>query len=288
MVATWLASRSIAWSGSLPLRRDFVDALRQRGSGGRSPRRRAVLDEFLDLPGKRGDARLDPLERLRDRNAAIVAAAVEATIAREISSRRSSIRSKGRAAGAVLLPREMIDRAGQRAHLFLERTQRQRFGQVVDRVVDLFEALGQRLDCRIGARSRDCASKRSSNLLKRRSKSSQRRSTERTVSSRASESSAPRTCSSSSRSSLMPLSSVFSDSDWMAPESRSNSAAEFGAVLARSAASCRRARYPCAARRIRASARSSSAGAVPRAGPSARRRSCRRRRRCPPGRARGR
>ena len=52
--------------------------------------------------------------------------------------------AEGLRGAAVLLLDEMIERAGKRAHLFLERTQRQRFGQAAHRLADLLDSVGQR------------------------------------------------------------------------------------------------------------------------------------------------
>ena len=116
--------------GQPAARRDLVDALRQEVQALDHLDRRTIVDEFLDLPGKRGDARLDPLERLR----------IEIRRCRRSGRGHDRARDfvkalfdqvEGRAAMTVLLPCEVVDHAGERAHLFLERAQRQRFGKVV-------------------------------------------------------------------------------------------------------------------------------------------------------------
>ncbi len=53
------------------------------------------------------------------------------------------------AAAVVLLAGEVIDGAGKRAHLFLERAQGQRFRQVVDGIADLLQPVGQNRQARV-------------------------------------------------------------------------------------------------------------------------------------------
>ena len=274
MTATWDRQPLDRLVGQLAGCRDFVDALRQQVQALHHLADGAVFDQFLDLPRQRGDARLDPLERL----------GIEMRGRR--GRRRCDDRPRDlvepllddverRAAAAVLLAREMIDRAGQRAHLLLQRTQRQQFGKAVDGLVDLLEPQGQRLDCRIGcARMR----LRVETILEfaeagveivpapvdRAHRVLARQRVERTAH-------------------LLQLEAQQLDALVVGLfGQRLDGAgqplefgAELGAVLGGQRRGCRRARCPCAARRIRAPARWSSAGAVLRAGPSARRRSCR-------------
>ena len=135
--------------GQLAARRDFVDALRKQVEPVDHFAARAILDQFLDLMGERGDPRLDPLERLRVEMLRRHGGGRRHDRARDLVEPLFDHLER-RIAGAVLLPREMVDRAGQRAHLLFERTQRQRFRQVVDGGVDLLEPRRQRLDRRIG------------------------------------------------------------------------------------------------------------------------------------------
>ena len=143
------ASRSIAFSGSLPLaaisstrcdsrfRRSIISPTGPSSTSSSICRASEVMRASIrsngsgsKCVGRRGRRRCD--DRPRD--------LVEAFL--DDFERR--------AAAAVLLAREMIDRAGQRADFLLQRTQRKRFGEAVDGLVDLLEAHGQRLDCRIG------------------------------------------------------------------------------------------------------------------------------------------
>ena len=108
----------------------------------------------------------------------------EATIAREISSSRSSICASASWLAGILLTCEMIDGDGQYPDFFLERPEGQRVPAGVNGGVDLIEA---RTDGRKTGRSLFTRGSRGdtrvSNSFQRRSNSSQRRSTERTVSS---------------------------------------------------------------------------------------------------------
>ena len=224
-----LAIRATCWASRLDClfrqigtRRQPVDAFRQPVQSRDHFAGRAILDQFLDLARQRRDARLDPLKGLR----------VETRLlhgrCRSDDGPRNLVQPLldlcHRLGAAPILARKLVDGGGQSAHLLLERSQRQRFRQVADRLADMFQAAVQGGDLGVIGRQGRLFEIRSSKLVQRLSKSSQRRSTERTVSSRARFSSDPFTCSTSRRSMLMPRSSLRSESPWMASESRSNSA----------------------------------------------------------------
>ena len=124
-------------------RRQFVDPPRQRLEMFHHLDARAVLGNFLDLPGERRDACLDPLEGLGidmlllggDRGADYGAGNLVEPLLDM---------GEGLGGAAALLLDEMVKRAGKRAHLVLQRVQRQQFGQVPHGLADLLHAVGQR------------------------------------------------------------------------------------------------------------------------------------------------
>ena len=86
-------------------RRDFVDPLRKQVQPLDDLAAGPVLGDFLDLPGQRRDARLDAFERLGIEMRLTARRRSEPTMAREISSRRSSIMGEGLRCRGRLLAR---------------------------------------------------------------------------------------------------------------------------------------------------------------------------------------
>ena len=102
-----------------------------------------VLGDFLDLLGERGDTRLDPFERLRVQVLLLRGDGRADDRARNLVEPLLDL-GEGIVGAPALLLDEMVESAGERAHLFLERAKRQRFGQIAHCLDDLLHPVGQR------------------------------------------------------------------------------------------------------------------------------------------------